>query len=276
MAFVRELGPSQEEDGRPLIAVAELHAAHGYLLAQFLATSTNKRTDKYGGDLENRARIIIEIAQAVRSRTRSDFSIGIKLNSVEFQDKGFQPEEARALCRLLEQNGFDYVELSGGTYESLAFKHRRESTVKREAFFIEFAELIAPGLTKTKTYVTGGFKTVGAMATALKTVDGVGIGRAICQEPRLPREILQGKVKGASNMKIDENDFGVSSMAAGAQMKQIGKDQEPVDLSDDDNVQAFMKDVGAFVEKMGKDTAGSEYGHPDLAAVPLPYGTVSG
>lgn len=69
----------------------ELHGAHGYLLAQFLAQSTNRRTDKYGGSLENRARIIFEIAEEVRRRTKPDFILGIKLNSVEFQEKGRPP-----------------------------------------------------------------------------------------------------------------------------------------------------------------------------------------
>lgn len=131
------------------------NTAHGYLLAQFLSPTTNQRTDNYGGSLENRARLILEIAQAVRSRTKPDFIVSIKLNSVEFQDKGFNAEEAKQLCSLLEQNKFDFVELSGGTYQSLAFAHKRESTKKREGFFLEFADLIAPALSKTKVYITG-------------------------------------------------------------------------------------------------------------------------
>jgi 2,4-dienoyl-CoA reductase-like NADH-dependent reductase (Old Yellow Enzyme family) len=99
----------------------ELHGAHGYLLAQFLSPTTNRRTDKYGGSLENRMRIILEIAEECRKRVKPSFIVGIKINSVEFQDKGFTPEEAQKLCKALEGARFDYVELSGGTYESLAF-----------------------------------------------------------------------------------------------------------------------------------------------------------
>ena len=141
----------------------ELHAAHGYLLAQFLSSTTNKRTDKYGGSLENRLRIVLETADECRKRVSSSFIIGIKLNSVEFQEGGLQPEEAKTICEALEKAKFDYIELSGGTYESLAFGHKRESTKKRESFFIEFAEGIVKPLSKTKTYVTGGLKSVGAM-----------------------------------------------------------------------------------------------------------------
>ena len=175
----------------------QLHGAHGYLLAQFLASSTNKRTDEYGGSLSNRSRLILSIASAIRARVPASFILAIKINSVEFQPDGFSTDEATPLCTSLESAGFDFVELSGGTYENLAFSHRRESTRKRESFFLEFAGAIAPALKHTKVYITGGFKTVGAMVGALETVDGVGLARAICQEPRLAGDILEGKVKGA-------------------------------------------------------------------------------
>lgn len=200
----------------------ELHSAHGYLLAQFLSPTTNQRTDKYGGSLENRARLILEVAQEIRKRTSPSFIVGIKLNSVEFQDKGFSPEEAKEISSLLEQNRFDFIELSGGTYEKLAFAHQRESTKKRESFFLEFAEQIVPALTKTKTYVTGGFKTVGAMVSALDTVDGVGLARPVCQEPSLAKDILDGKVKGAIEQKLDQDNFGITNVAAGTQIRQVG------------------------------------------------------
>lgn len=254
----------------------ELHGAHGYLLAQFLSPTTNHRTDKYGGSLENRARLIIEIAQEVRKRTKPDFILGIKLNSVEFQDRGFEPEEAKQLCAMLEQNGFDFVELSGGTYEKLAFVHQRDTTKKREAFFMEFADLIAPALNKTKVYVTGGFKTVGGMVEALKTVDGVGLGRPACQEFHLPKDMLDGKVKGAIKQKVDENDFGVTNVIAGSQIRQVGKDEEPIDMSNEENVNAFFKDMGVWAEKMAKDPDMTAYGYVDITNVAaVPYGAAS-
>lgn len=247
----------------------ELHGAHGYLLAQFLSPTTNRRTDKYGGSLENRCRIVIEIAAEIRRRVRKDFVLGIKLNSVEFQDKGFTTEEARTLCKILEENRFDFVELSGGTYEKLAFKHQRDSTRQREGFFLEFAELIAPALSKTKVYVTGGFKTAGAMLDALKTVDGVGLARPLCQEPYLCRDLLRGRVKSALQMKIDDNDFGICTMAAGAQIRQMGRNQQPIDLSIEENVQSFVKDLGEWGQKASKIET---VGFPDLTSMPVPYG----
>jgi 2,4-dienoyl-CoA reductase-like NADH-dependent reductase (Old Yellow Enzyme family) len=252
----------------------ELHGAHGYLLAQFLSPTTNRRTDSYGGSLPNRMRLITEIASAVREKVSPQFILGIKINSVEFQDKGFQPEEAKALCAELEKARFDYVELSGGTYESLAFAHKRESTVKRESFFLEFAEKIVPGLSKTKAYVTGGFKTVGAMVDALKTVDGVGIARPTCQEFRLPKDMLSGKVTGAKKLALDENDFGVTNLAAGTQIRQVGKnDEEPIDLSVEANVQKFFADVDKWGKNMAADESMSLYGYIDLSEKGEAFGT---
>ncbi|KAI9694824.1 MAG: hypothetical protein M1822_000440 [Bathelium mastoideum] len=250
----------------------ELHGAHGYLLAQFLSETTNHRTDQYGGSLENRARLIIEITQEIRKRTKPDFIVGIKLNSVEFQDKGFQPEEARKLCQLLEQNRFDFVELSGGTYESLAFEHKRESSKKREAFFLDFADQITPHIKHTKSYVTGGLKTAGAMVKALQSVDGVGLARPICQEPHLPLDIIQGKTLGAIKQAIDVNNFGLTNVAAGSQIKQIGREQEPIDLSDESEVEAFNKDMGTWSEKMANNKDGWNYGFIDFEnAKAVPY-----
>lgn len=189
----------------------------GYLLAQFLAPTTNKRTDQYGGSLLNRARIIFEINDAIRARVPKSFSVSIKLNSVEFQEGGFSTQDCRDLCAALEEAGFDFVELSGGTYEAIGFYHRKESTKKREAFFLEFADMIVPQLKKTKVYVTGGFRTTNGMVKALDTVHGVGLGRPVCDEFDLPRKILDGEVYGAIESTLDQGDSLITNMAAGTQ-----------------------------------------------------------
>lgn len=119
------------------------------------------------------------------------------------------------------------------------------------------------------------FKTVGAMVSALNTVDGVGLARPVCQEPRLCKDILNGKVKGAIEQKIDLQNFGLTNVVAGTQMRQIGKDQEPIDLSQEEKVDAFMKDMGAWGEKMSKDSAMESYGYMDLTTAQVPYGTAS-
>lgn len=116
----------------------ELHGAHGYLLSQFLSPTTNKRTDEYGGDLKNRMRLILEVRAEIAKRVHSGFIVSIKINSVEFQEHGFQPEEAKVLCAALEEHEFDFVELSGGTYEKWSMDEKRDSTQKREAVSFSF------------------------------------------------------------------------------------------------------------------------------------------
>ncbi|KAG5794033.1 hypothetical protein H9Q69_006909 [Fusarium xylarioides] len=154
----------------------ELHAAHGYLLSQFLSRTTNKRTDEYGTQtVENRLRLISEIANAIKARVSPTFIVSAKLNSVEFQDGGVTPDEVRELCERLEALGFDFVELSGGTYERMALSWEKESTKQREGFFLEWAETITKTLDpahKMRIFIAGGLRTVGAMVDALEVVDG--------------------------------------------------------------------------------------------------------
>ncbi|KAL8805537.1 MAG: hypothetical protein Q9182_001906 [Xanthomendoza sp. 2 TL-2023] len=252
----------------------QLHGAHGYLLAQFLSPTTNHRTDQYGGSLENRSRLILEIAHAIRARLPPTFILGIKLNSVEFQAGGFNPPECKHLCTTLESHRLDFIELSGGTYESLAFAHKRDSTRRREAFFLDFATTIAPALTRTKIYITGGFKTAGAMLHALSTVvDGIGLARPVCQEPRLCADILAGRVRGAIKQRLDDDDFGLTNVAAGSQIRMLGRDEEPMDLSRADHVAAFETDMGQWRETMAGDTGMYSFGYVDVESLRAnPYG----
>jgi len=123
--------------------------------------------------------------------------------------------------------------------------------------------------------VTGGSKTAGAMVKALDTVHGVGLARPACQEPHLPKDILAGKVKGSIHLKLDDNNFGLTNMAAGTQIRQIGKDQEQVDLSDRKNVDGFMKGMESWSQKMGSDKEMKEFGYIDLSQAAKPYSTAA-
>lgn len=219
----------------------QLHGAHGYLLAQFLSPTTNLRTDAYGGSLENRMRLILEVAAAIKARVSPGFVLGIKINSVEFQDKGFTPEEALLLCQALEKAEFDYVETSGGTYESGGFIHKKESTRKRENYFIEFSERIHAALTKTKVYTTGGFKTVAGMVDTLKSVDGVGIARAATQEPDLPAVLLGSKANATYKFAGDEDNLVLRLLGSVMQIQQMGRGQAITDLSQPEGVERVRK-----------------------------------
>ncbi|KAH7323339.1 NADH oxidase [Rhizoctonia solani] len=241
----------------------QLHGAHGYLIAQFLSQSTNNRTDEYGGTIANglpdpaqRARIIGDIVRGIRSRVEDpSFVIGIKINSVEFQAKGFQPEEAAGLCKELEAMRIDFVELSGGTYEELGWKHNesapRESTKRREAFFATFAKEITPGLTKTIPYLTGGFRSASGMAEAIRSgiCKGIGIARPAGSDPLLPVEIIQGRVGGATDVKLPPEDIVTTILATGVQMESMARGRPVVDLSNPKEVLRFKDAARAHHEK---------------------------
>jgi hypothetical protein len=113
------------------------------------------------------------------------------------------------------------------------------------------------------------------MVKALDTVHGVGLARPACQEPHLPKDILAGKVKGSIHLKLDDNNFGLTNMAAGTQIRQIGKDKEQVDLSDRKNVDGFMKDMESWSQKMGSDKEMKEFGYIDLSQAAKPYSTAA-
>ena len=243
----------------------EIHAAHGYLLSQFLSPKTNRRLDQYGSTFKNRARLIAEIAEAVRKRTKPSFVMGIKLNSVDFQADGFGMEEAKQLCRVLETSSFDFVELSGGGLEH--FAHTRESTKKREGFFMEFADLVTPELTKTKVFVTGGFKTVGAMVAAIDEIDGIGLARPLCQEPHLCRYFLDGTVCGALRQRPDESNYALTNIVAGSQIGRMAAGKEPLDMSKEGNEKAFKQAMDRWSEAKAKDSEMLTYGYADLANV---------
>ncbi|ORY59479.1 uncharacterized protein BCR38DRAFT_460207 [Pseudomassariella vexata] len=224
----------------------QLHGAHGYLIAQFLSLTTNNREDMYGGSLENRARLVTEIADGIRAQTSPSFVLGIKINSVEFQNSGFSTAEAAELCEILEAHTFDFVELSGGTYEEDAWYHRKDSTRAREAFFIEFAEMIVPHMKKTKAFITGGIRTVGGMVDILKTgLDGIGLARPASTEPELPNDIFTKGVKGCVKPLLDEQNFGNGLALSLAQMHQIGRDEQPMDPTDEKAIADLVKNIAA-------------------------------
>ncbi len=172
----------------------EIHAAHGYLLSQFLSPLANHRKDRWGGSLENRARLLLNIVRSVRAAVSPGFAVAVKLNSADFQRGGFSPEDAQAVVAMLGHLGVDLVELSGGSYEAPAMMGaaRDDRTLAREAYFLEFARKISEVATMP-LMVTGGIRRREVAQTVIESgVAMAGIATALAIEPNLPRRWKQG------------------------------------------------------------------------------------
>lgn len=182
----------------------QIHAAHGYLIGQFLSPITNQRDDSWGGTLPNRMRFLLEILYAMRDLVGRDFPIGIKLNSSDFQRGGFSEAESMHVVRILEQEGIDLIEISGGTYERPIMVGSpnmapRESTHQREAYFLKYVRQVRQTIS-TPIMLTGGFRSATAMVAAIAegSVDIIGLARPMAVEPDLPVRFLTEQTSSSS------------------------------------------------------------------------------
>lgn len=172
----------------------QVHAAHGYLISQFLSPLTNRRTDGWGANAAGRRRFLLEIVAAVRSAVSPTYPVGVKLNSADFQRGGFDEEDALAVVAELGTAGIDLLEISGGTYEKpMMMGSQRASSLAREAYFIDFARRVR-SISPLPLMVTGGFRSAAAMEAALADggLDLIGLGRPLILEPDLCRRLLDG------------------------------------------------------------------------------------
>tara|TARA_B100000795_G_scaffold14967_1_gene10181 strand:+ start:2474 stop:3697 length:1224 start_codon:yes stop_codon:yes gene_type:complete len=214
----------------------QIHGAHGYLVSQFLSPNSNIRTDQWGGSLNNRARFVLEIYREIRRQVGSDYPIGIKINSADFQRGGFSEEESMQVISLLGNEGIDLIEISGGTYERPAMMKgdRKRSTVSREAYFLDYIDK-ARKLIKTPLLLTGGFRSVSVMEKALEdgNLDVVGLARPFCLYPNLANQIFDGSVKifetpiPKIGIKFLDKLGGVELPWYELQIQRIGKGKSP-------------------------------------------------
>jgi 2,4-dienoyl-CoA reductase-like NADH-dependent reductase (Old Yellow Enzyme family) len=178
----------------------QIHGAHGYLVSQFLSPRHNHRTDSWGGCLANRTRFVREIYRAIRERVGESFPVGIKLNSADFLQGGFDETDSLQVVQILADDGIDLVEISGGSYEKLSFIEGTvpsARSVQREAFFIEYAEKLRQ-LTDVPLMVTGGFRSARGMLDAINNnaTDFIGLGRSVAVEPSFSNQLMEDDSHG--------------------------------------------------------------------------------
>ncbi|WP_085695942.1 NADH:flavin oxidoreductase/NADH oxidase family protein [Pseudomonas sp. B26(2017)] len=173
----------------------QIHAAHGYLLSQFLSPLTNRRTDRWGGSLENRARLLLSVIEAIRQAVSPQFCVAVKLNSADFQRGGFDTDDARQVIEWLNEQPIDLLELSGGSYEAPAMQGeaRDGRTLAREAFFLEMATELA-SVARMPVMVTGGIRRLPVVEQVLDSgIDMAGIATALAIEPNLVKHWREGR-----------------------------------------------------------------------------------
>ncbi|MEL7453966.1 MAG: NADH:flavin oxidoreductase/NADH oxidase family protein [Pseudomonadota bacterium] len=189
----------------------QIHAAHGYLISQFLSPIANRRRDQWGGSLENRARLLIESIRAVKATTGDGFSVSAKLNSSDFQKGGYTFAECLSVIDMLNAEGLDFLELSGGNYEQPKMagiegfqpaeaEDVAESTRAREAYFADYTKQVKKR-SKMPIMVTGGFRSRVAMDAVLSDgeADLIGLARPLCADPDAPQKLISGEIDSTTD-----------------------------------------------------------------------------
>jgi 2,4-dienoyl-CoA reductase-like NADH-dependent reductase (Old Yellow Enzyme family) len=247
----------------------QVHAAHGYLLSQFLSPRTNLRTDTWGGSLENRARLLLDVVRAVRATVGPLFPIAVKLNSSDFVQGGFTLDESIQVVRWLSDAGIDLLEVSGGTYEQLEFfkahdpDEIRDSTRAREAMFLEYAKSIKAAA-NMPVMVTGGFRTLAGMQSALSEghTDMIGIARPFCLDPDFPNQMLSGALTSLpvpeDKLVLGKGYWGPNSPSGSMRslnnLSQAGWYYRQIELlSDGHEPQPQLSPLWALLTHLGKD-----------------------
>ena len=173
----------------------QLHAAHGYLINQFLSPLTNRRTDEYGGTLENRCRFLLEIYRRVRFESGADFPVLAKLNGSDNLKGGLAMGDAVHAAILLDREKIDAIEVSGGTSASGSEGPVRikVATPEQEAYNLGLAREIRKAV-NCRLISVGGFRSLEVIKKAIREdgIDYISLARPFIREPRLANRWREG------------------------------------------------------------------------------------
>jgi len=179
----------------------QIFAGHGYLLSQFLSPAFNKRTDAYGGNLENRARIIIEVLKKVRMEVGRDYPILVKINSEDFLNGGLTLDESLWVCVKLCEEGVDAIELSGGTWVSgdLTPSRKKINSPDQEAYFKEAAKALKEKI-NIPLILVGGIRSfqIADLLIEEGVADYISMCRPLIREPGLINQWKAGNLTKAA------------------------------------------------------------------------------
>ncbi|MEO0922171.1 MAG: NADH:flavin oxidoreductase/NADH oxidase family protein [Pseudomonadota bacterium] len=210
----------------------EVHAAHGFLLSQFLSPLFNTRGDAYGGSIANRMRLLLEVIEAVRHAVGPNFPVGVKLNATDQLDGGLVPEDALDVVQALDDTSVDLIDISGGTYFPGAAS--ASDAVGKGVYFLEFARA-ARHRTRIPLMVTGGFKKREQAIDALATggADVIGLARSLALDPNLPRRWDTAAFETLGDIafpRFDAPPEGGMTAWYSMRLTDIGEDREAEDI----------------------------------------------
>lgn len=178
----------------------QMHVAHGYLLSKFLTPYYNRRSDDYGGTIENRARMVLETYQLIRERVGPDYPILVKINGDDFMDQGLSIEDSKYVCKKLAELGVDAIEVSGGTGSSRKNENAlRKITAEQESYFREYAAEIANAVNVPVILVGGNrdFETLTQLLNETK-IEYVAFSRPFIREKDLINRWQSGDTSKAA------------------------------------------------------------------------------
>lgn len=209
----------------------QVHAAHGFLLSQFLSPLFNKRDDDFGGSITNRMRLLLMTIDAIRAEVGPGFPIAVKLNSSDQLEGGLQEDDALQVVEALDKSSVDLIDISGGTYFPGA--KAASDGAGRGPYFMGFA-MRARGLTTRPLMLTGGFKTRSQAEDALASgaVDIVGLARTLVLEPSLPNLWAADQLPEPEFPRFDETPEGGVTAWYTLRLTGIGSDNETTEIGD--------------------------------------------
>ena len=206
----------------------QIHAAHGYLLSQSLSPVFNKRTDAYGGDVENRARFLLEVLQGARATVGSNFPILVKMNSQDFLEGGLTLKDSLQVGIMLQERGVDAIELSGGTLVSGRLNPSRKgiTSEKNEAYFKKEAKVFKEKL-KVPLILVGGNRSFQLAERLVKEnyADYISMSRPFIREPDLVKRWASGDLRRAACLS-DNQCFNPATAGEGIYCVEEKKQKE--------------------------------------------------
>lgn len=207
----------------------QIHAAHGFLLSQFLSPLFNKRSDGYGGTIINRMKLILESIEVTRAAVDPNFPIAVKLNSSDQLEGGLDEDDALQVVAALDKSSVDLIDISGGTYFPGA--KSASDSAGRGPYFIEFAKR-ARTVTSKPLMLTGGFKTRAQAEDAVMSgaVDVIGLARALALEPALPNLWMANQTPEPAFPRFSDAPEGGITAWYTMRLTDIGADKESDDV----------------------------------------------